>query len=172
MAKIAERKIRRFLDALAKEFDGREPVVHQYPDGSISGETRLRVAEGESIKDKMSDVDTFVLDNGMSAWLPKRAWTAVGLKWEPRTRTIRGGGRVKKDSPEFDKVSGLRSIYTSYYAKPAFAHAVAVPLARTLNLRRYVPKGQYEEVTIRIHWNERGKRPKRPRRAKKQGVKW
>jgi hypothetical protein len=183
MGKVAERKIRRYLDALALAFDGRAPIVHTYPDGSISGETRLRVPEGVSIKDRMSDVNDFLIDNKMGAWLPKLSWVAIGLKWEPRTptsRTIHGIRTIKVDSPEFDKISGLRSLYTSYYKSLPKASATAVPISRTLNRRRYVPGGQYEEVTIRVHWNERGKRPKRPhkavkpppRRARKGGVKW
>jgi len=164
MAKRQEQQLRNFVETLALAFDGR-PMVSVNKDKSIDAEVLIRLTDREDLKTKIIEVEEYIREHRLRARLPETAFISVGMRFEPRQRTIRGR-RVKRHSPEFDKVSGLNQLFTSYYGKKHLptADAVAIIIAKKLREGRW--SKNFEQILLRIHWNPRGKQPPRPRAPK------
>jgi len=172
--KKAQAKVESFIEALALEFDGR-PMVALNRDSSVDGEVLIRLGEKEKVRGKIIEIQAYVREHRLTARLPEKAWVSIGLRWEPTTKDprrpkpTRGGRRPKKPpSPEIDSVSGMGQLFTSYHEKGSMptVDAIAADISDTLKRRHYAKR--FEQILIRVHWNQRGKQPPRPRKGQRR----
>jgi hypothetical protein len=159
--KKARAQVETFIEALALEFDGR-PLVTLNRDSSIDGEVLIRLGERERVPSKIIEIQEYVRQHRLTARLPEKAWISIGLRWEPTDRRKPPWKRGRPPPKYVDSATGMGTLFTSYYDKRSMptVDAVAAGISDTLKRKRYAKR--FEQILIRVHWNQRGKQPPRP----------